>query len=242
MKTSPLAALSLLLSLASAFAADVQSAALPAGFHLTYEQSFAKSDSLKQFVFTDPTAWKLTGNGGDRALELVQQSKYEPAVRSPFNIALIADRQFGDFILEADLLQTGKDYGHRDMCLFFGFQNPKQFYYVHMATAADEHAHNIFIVNNEPRTKIATRTTKGIDWGRGEWHHVRLERRLVDGVIKVYFDNMDHPIMEAKNTTFGAGNIGFGSFDDTGKVRNIKIWTPSKEKVGHDRTEFFKRD
>lgn len=241
MKT-PVVAAVFLLGLGSAVAADVHSAAVPAGYQLAYEQTFARGNPLKQFVFTDPAAWQLTGTGDDRALELVQQSKYEPDFRSPFNIALIGDRQFGNFILEADLLQTGKDYGHRDMCLFFGFQNPNQFYYVHMATAADEHAHNIFIVNNEPRTKIADKTTKGIDWGHDEWHHVRLERRLADGVIKVYFDNMDQPIMEAKNATFGAGNIGFGSFDDTGKVRNIKIWMPSKEKVGHERTEFFKRD
>ena len=29
-----------------------------------------------------------------------------------------------DFVLEADLLQTGRQYGHRDLCLFFGFVSP----------------------------------------------------------------------------------------------------------------------
>ena len=229
------------LALASGVAAEVHSASLPAGYRLAYEQTFAPGDPLKQFVFTDRGAWQVTGEGADRALELVRQSKYEPAVRSPLNIALLADRQFGDFILEADLIQTGEEYGHRDMCLFFGLQNPQQFYYVHLATAADDHAHNVFIVNNEPRTKIADKTTRGVNWGLNVWHHVRLERRVKTGTIKVFFDDMDQPIMEAKDETFGVGSIGFGSFDDTGRVKNIRIWTPSQEKPGSKKTEFYQR-
>jgi len=217
--------------------ADVVSAVVPAGFQLLYQQDFQKGEPEKEFVFTDADAWTVSGETGDRALELVKQSEYKPAVRSPFNIALIADRQFGDFVLEADLRQTGREYGHRDMCVFFGLQNPSQFYYVHMASVMDDHAHNVFIVNNEPRTKISTKTTEGVDWGQG-WHHVRIERRVKEGSIKVYFDDMDTPIMTAKDTTFGAGYIGFGSFDDTGRVKNIKIWgRETKQKT----TEFYQR-
>jgi hypothetical protein len=35
--------------------------------------------------------------------------------------------------------------------------------------------------------------------------------------------------MTAEDKTFGAGYIGFGSFDDTGMVDNIRIWAPSAE-------------
>jgi hypothetical protein len=56
---------------------------------------------------------------------------------------------------------------------------------------------------------------------------VRLERKLSDGTIKVFFDDMIHPIMVAEDKTFGEGYIGFGSFDDTGKIDNIKIWGPA---------------
>ena len=169
-------------------------------------------------------------------MELATQSDYKPIVRSPFNIALIADRVFEDFVLEADLIQTGREYGHRDMCLFFGFQRPTNFYYAHIATAADEHAHNIFIVNGQPRTNIAKKTTKGVNWGLGVWHKVRLERKLADGSIRVFFDDMREPIMIAEDKTFGAGYVGFGSFDDTGMVDNIKI---SGNKVEKKKTEFF---
>jgi hypothetical protein len=202
---------------------------IPTGYKLLYEQKFDAPESVQQFRMTDSTAWKYAKEEEGGSLELAAQSKYKPEVRSPVNIALIKDKMFGDFVLEAELIQTGREYGHRDMCLFFGFQNPKQFYYAHMATKADPNAHNIFIVNNEPRKNIAKTTTGGVNWGLNIWHKVRLERKVSEGTIKVYFDDMTIPIMTAEDKTFGAGWIGFGSFDDTGKVDNIRIWGPGLE-------------
>ncbi len=204
-------------------------AGLPDNYRLLYEQQLAMPTAIKDFVMTDTKAWKITATNGATGLELVAQSKYKPLVRSPVNIALIADKVFGDFILEADLIQTGKEYGHRDMCLYFGFQSPTNFYYAHIATAADKNAHNVFIVNNAPRTNIARETTQGVNWGLGVWHKVKLERKAADGTIKVYFDDMTKPIMQAEDKTFARGAIGFGSFDDTGMVDNIRIWGPSVE-------------
>ncbi|MCX5938690.1 MAG: hypothetical protein NTW02_10965, partial [Cyanobium sp. LacPavin_0920_WC12_MAG_62_9] len=47
------------------------------------------------------------------------------------------------------------------------------------------------------------------------------------GTVQVYFDDLTHPIMTAQENTLGAGWVGFGSFDDTGKVDNIRIWAPT---------------
>jgi hypothetical protein len=209
----------------------------PAGYKLVYEQRFVTPDSLSDFRFTDPAAWRFAKTNDIAALELVKQSQYKPIVRSPVNIALIADKVFSDFVLEVDLIQTGKEYGHRDMCLFFGFQSPTNFYYAHIATAADPNAHNVFIVNNAPRKNFARETTKGVNWGLGVWHKVRLERNVAAGSIKVYFDDLTKPIMFAEDKTFGAGQVGFGSFDDTGMVDNIRIWAPGVETK---KTGFFK--
>jgi hypothetical protein len=209
---------------------------LPANYKLIYSQDFEKPEALQDFVFTDPSAWKVTKDAKGAALELVKQSAYQPEVRSPVNIALLKDKVFGDFILEVDLIQTGKEYGHRDMCLFYDVQTPKTFYYTHIATKADPNAHNIFIVNEQPRKNIAKKTTEGVNWGLDVWHKVRLERTAANGMIKVYFDDLTKPIMEAEERTFASGFIGFGSFDDTGKVDNIKIWAPQ---VTEKKTEFF---
>jgi hypothetical protein len=206
---------------------DSPTAPLPPQFTLQYEQRFLEPTAHADFAATDPAAWITVAADSGGYLELTRQSRYQPPVRSPVNIALLANRQFGDFVLECDLVQTGKEYGHRDMCLFFGVQNPTNFYYVHMATAADDHAHNVFIVRNAPRTKIANQTTTGVNWGLNIWHHVRLERLTETGSVKVYFDDLTTPIMVAEDKTFSEGYIGFGSFDDTGRIANIRIWAPS---------------
>ena len=205
-------------------------AAVPAGYKLLYSQNFDKPAAIGDFEFTDAKQWKLVATDKGSSLDFSGRSKYRPKVRSPLIIGLISDRVFEDFILEADLLQTGKEYGHRDMCLFFGFTDKSKFYYCHIATKADAHAHNIFIVNDKPRTAIATKTTKGINWGKDKWHKVRLERKASDGTIKVFYDDMTQPIMEAKNDTFKSGYVGFGTFDDSGRVDNVRIYAPKMEK------------
>lgn len=212
---------------------------VPAGYRLVYEQHFDAPSALGGLAFTDPSAWKWSDDGSGFALELAKQSRYTPPVRSPVNIAMVGDRVFGDFVLEVDLIQTGEEYGHRDMCLFFGIQDPTHFYYVHLATAADDHAHNVFVVNAAPRTKIAKKTTRGVNWGLGVWHTVRLERRLADGTIRVFFDDRAEPVMVAEDKTFGAGWVGFGSFDDTGKIDNVRVWSPEKPET--KKVPFFLR-
>lgn len=172
---------------------------------------------------TDPNAWKVAAEDGQSAYSLFQQSKYSPPVRSPLNMARVKDVKVADFILQARMNQTGKEYGHRDMCIFFGYQDPAHFYYVHIATKADAHANSIFIVDGKPRTSIATERTDGTDWGTG-YHDVRIVRDMGTGSIEVYYDDMDKPIMKATDKTFGAGQIGFGSFDDTGLIDNVILW------------------
>ncbi len=211
---------------------------LPPGFKLLYEQDFTRPDAMKDFVFTDPAAWRLAQEKGRSVLELHKQSAYKPEHRSPLNIALIADKVFGDFVLEVEVLSTKKPYGHQDMCLFFGFKSPMEYYYNHIAVAADPHAHNVFIVNHAPRESFAKETTKGITWGEREWHKIRAERDTKAGTYKVFFDDFSKPLMIAEDKKFLKGNIGFGSFDDVGMVTSIKVWGPSADTKP---TEFFKK-
>lgn len=198
-------------------------AGLPAGYKLHYQQDFKANEALDDFTFSDAGAWRLSDGDGRRALELVKQSVYKPPFPSPRNIALIAHQQFEDFVLEAECLQTGKEYGHRDMIFVFGYQNPSQFYYAHVATKTDHVANQIHIVNNMARTKITAETNPGNQWGLGVWRKIRIER--TGPRVKVYFDDMSKPVMTADDATFGAGWLGFGSFDDTGKVANVRIWS-----------------
>lgn len=181
------------------------------------------SHGLEGWVFTDPDAWRITEVDGQKVLEQHSGSDYQPEVRSPLNIALMEHLWLGSFVMDLEVRSTTRDYGHRDLCLFFGHQDPSHFYYVHLGKEADPHAHSIFLVNGEPRVSIAKERTEGTPW-TDEWHHVRLVRNVVDGTIAVYFDDMETPIMTTEDETFGAGRIGVGSFDDSGQFRNIRIW------------------
>jgi hypothetical protein len=180
-------------------------------------------DDLGNWDFTDANAWRIAKVEGDRVLEQHKASQYEPKVRSPFNQALAKGVDVGDFVLDADLKSTTRDYGHRDLCLFFGHEDPSHFYYVHLGKEADEHAHSIFIVNGRPRVSIAETRTKGTPWTDG-WHRVRIVRKAADGLIQVFFDDMKTPVMTAHDKTFRHGRVGVGSFDDTGMFDSIQVW------------------
>src|SRR5690606_18558335 len=99
------------------------------------------------WTMTDANAWKIIEDDGDAKLALVSQSDYSPPVRSPLNIARVAELDVSDFVLDVQAKQTGREYGHRDLCFFFGYQDPSHFYYVHLASVADAHANSIFLVN-----------------------------------------------------------------------------------------------
>ncbi len=176
---------------------------------------------------TDPNAWKIVAEDGNHIYSQYEASQYEPPVRSPLNIALIKDLSVCDFILQARMEQTGREYGHRDMCVFFGYQDPSHFYYAHIATAADDAAHSIDIVNGAPRRSIVLERTKGADWGTG-YHDVRVVRDSSSGSIEVFFDDTEGPIMRAVDKTFGSGGIGFGTFDDTGNIDDVMVWAVTK--------------
>ena len=204
---------------ASAASTPIAVAEFRDGLPLIFREDFSGGDGRWQP--TDPAAWRLVERDGRRVYEQYQQSRYEPPVRSPFNISLIRNLRVADFILEARLEQTGHEYNHRDMVVVFGYQGPAHFYYAHLATAADETAHSIFLVNGAPRVSIATERTQGIDWSSGP-QAVRVERRADFGEIVVYFNGT--PVMRATDRTFIDGAIGFGTFDDTGIIEEVVVW------------------
>jgi hypothetical protein len=188
---------------------------------LAFEDDFSKgADRWKP---TDAKAWKVIDTREGKAFSQFQQSKYKPPHRSPLNFALIRDLVVGDFVLEALAQSTVKDYDHRDLCLFFGYQGPAQFYYAHLAKRTDDRANQIFIVNKADRKKISSKTTPGTKWTDG-WHHLKLVRKVSDGSIAVYFDDVKTPAMTATDKTFTWGQVGVGSFDDAGNWRAVKLY------------------
>ncbi len=209
---------STLFVLVAALAAPALAEEMP----LVFEDDF-EGETTERWEMTDPRAWGIEEDGDEQVLALKRPSRYEPPVRSPRSVALVQDLDVGDFALEVRAKQTGREYNHRDLCVFFGYQDPANFYYVHLASVADPHANSIFLVDDAPRVSIAEERTDGTQW-TNDWHTLRIERDTQSGEIRVYFDDMDTPVMRTTDKTFLSGTVGLGSFDDKGHFDKLKVW------------------
>ena len=169
---------------------------------------------------------------GGHAYRMTGRTPYNPPVRSPRIISLVKDIVVGDFEITARIQNTNaRAGGHRDACLFWGYQGPSRFYYVHLGQKPDPHSCQIFIVNDAPRTMITQKKSTGTPWDDG-WHAVKVVRRAAAGAIEVYFDDMTTPVMTAQDKTFTWGRIGLGTFDDNGNwddfvLRGVEVKVPA---------------
>jgi len=186
---------------------------------------------MARWQTTDPEAassvWKIEslrqGTEINRVLRVTGPSDYEPPFRSPHSIALLKDATVGDFELSVRLQNTNPGAGaHRDLCLFWGYQDPSHFYYVHLGAEPDPHSCQIFVVDEAPRLKITRQESSGTRW-TSDWHRVKIVRRVADGAMEVYFDDMTQPCMTARDSRFGWGRVGLGTFDDSGNFDEVQL-------------------
>jgi hypothetical protein len=188
-------------------------------------------NGMDRWQTTDPdpseSVWKVIevetkpGQTGNHALRVTGPSKYLPPHRSPWSIAWLKDAKVGDFELTTRVQNTNPGGGdHRDLCIFWGRQSPAEFYYVHLGAKPDPHACQIFIVNKADRTMITKDQAKGTPWTDG-WHDIKVTRHGSE--VKVYFDDMTKPLMTADDKTFGAGDFGIGTFDDSGNFDDLVL-------------------
>lgn len=189
---------------------------------LVFATSF--ENGLEQWEFSDPTAWQPGQKNGLRFLsQFRKQSSYQPKVRSPLHLAILKDYDVGSFELVAEVRSTHEDYGHRDVCLFFGYQSATEFYYVHLGKQTDPNCNQIFLVNNADRKKISLTTNSGTKWDN-DWHKIKIIRDVETGKMEIFFDDFSSPIMTASDQTFTSGRIGIGSFDDTADWAKVKLF------------------
>jgi hypothetical protein len=175
-----------------------------------------------RWEFSDPKAWKVLDTPKGKVLSLFQKTTPKSPHKSPNAIAFLKDPVVGDFVLEADVQSTVKPYPQQDLCLIFGYQDNDHFYYAHLAKKNDKGNNQVFIVNGADRAMITLRTTDGTDLG-DDWTHVKVVRKVADGTIEVYWDDMGTPVQTAQNKVFAWGRVGVGSYDDLGNFDNVVL-------------------
>jgi hypothetical protein len=183
----------------------------------------------KAWKMADATAWKWQDSPTGKELHLIKQNAYKPPFRSPINLAWLESREWSSFSLTLECQLHSFTGGNNDLCIAFAGTAPDQFYYAHLGEKADEPHHQIHLVQKADRMPITTFRNTGTPWKKDTWHKVRIVRNADTGHIAVWFDDADHPILVAVDSTLQWGKIGLGSFDDEGAFRNIRIRGTSRK-------------
>jgi hypothetical protein len=199
---------------------------IDSGLSLLAECDF-ENGSAEGWKPNDPSHWRVVNDDGSMVYELTAPG--EPgAVRAPTSWSLWAGHDVMSFEFSGRVrCHTDPATAVRDMCIFFHFQDPTHFYYVHFAGSSDE-VHNIIgLVDGTDRVKINAEPPGGsvfrlID---REWHAFKVVCDARSGEIRAYLDDMTSPILTARARTLGHGLVGVGSFDDTGAFDDLKLWS-----------------
>ncbi|TWT85604.1 hypothetical protein Pla123a_04110 [Posidoniimonas polymericola] len=201
--------------------AAAQPSAQAEAWALIAQDDFA--DGADDWAPLDADNWRVVSQAGNRVFsQHAKKPSYQPPHRSPFHVALWNAAVVSDCELTARVKSTHADYGGRDVCLIFGYQDPAHYYYAHLGKQTDAIHNQIHIVDGADRRKITATTNDGTPWD-DHWHTVRVVRQVESGQIEVYWENHPKPFMTAVDKTFAYGSVGVGTFDDTAEWDDLEL-------------------
>ena len=166
-----------------------------------------------------PEDWKILEEGNLHYLHM-ERSRPPGVPRRPVQFALLKGVKVGSFTLDVKVRRADSS-----MILVFDYVDPLHFYYVHLSDnpGTKVSVHNgIFIVDGGPRRRIA-----GLEASPAlpdlSWHDVRIVRNVRTGSIDVFLDKQTTPRFSVIDHTFACGQIGLGSFDETGDFAQFRL-------------------
>ncbi|MCH6255351.1 hypothetical protein MLD52_02240 [Puniceicoccaceae bacterium K14] len=169
------------------------------------------------------SSWTNEDEGQVGIAALITEGIDRPPVRRPREFMLLEKMVWKDYdySIKAQTRESSSIQG-RDIVIIFGYEDYSHFYYAHISSDNIGSYHNVIVkVTGETRSLInvpdfpETRLTD-------DWHDIRVTH-LSNGEISIYVDDMDVPLMQAFDTTYSTGAIGFGSFDDTAWFDDARI-------------------
>ncbi len=178
-----------------------------------------ESGNLEAWQMPYAEDWEILPEGPNQFLHM--KRKREPGVpRRPLQFALLKQAKVGSFDFRSRVRREGKS-----MIVVFNYVDTLHFYYAHLSRdrGAEQPVHNgLFIVNGEPRKRIA-----GMEAAPalpdGQWHQVRIARDTRSGSIEVFIDRLGQPLFSVVDRTFTCGQVGIGSFDETGDFDDVEL-------------------
>jgi hypothetical protein len=189
---------------------------------LSFRDDFT-SNNLSNWSIPYPGDWTVLIQNGLHYLHM-KRSRPPGVPRRPLQFARLKNIRGGSFVLRANVRRDGGS-----MIIVFNYVDTLHFYYVHLSVNPGRQisVHNgIFIVNGGPRRRIAGLDAPAALPDRA-WHTVRIIRDARSGSIKVLVDHHSTPLFAATDRSFTCGQIGFGSFDETGDFAKIRLHSNS---------------
>ena len=200
-----------------------------AGRELLMSSDF-ESGTAEGWRPNDPGHWRVIEDAGSKVYELAAAGS-PGSVRAPTSWSLWEGGEVSSFELSGRLrCYTDPATVFRDMCVFFHFQDPTHFYYVHFAGTSDG-VHNIIgLVNGSDRVKINAEPAGASVFRLTDraWHAFKVVCDAETGLIRAYLDDMETPVLAARDRTLGRGLVGVGSFDDTGAFDDLALRAPAR--------------
>jgi hypothetical protein len=173
----------------------------------------------------DPGHWRVVDKNGLKVYALTSPGE-QGRVRAPTSWSVAADFDVTSFEFSGRLkCDVDTANVRRDLCVFFHFQDPTHFCYVHFSASSDE-AHNIIgIVNGADRVKINLEPPGKSVFRLTDksWHTFKVTCDAPTGRVAAYLDDMDEPVLTAVDRTLRHGLVGVGSFDDAGFFDDLKL-------------------
>ena len=195
-----------------------------------FDQSETDLMAAENWAPRTPSKWDLPG---DQIILKEAGDNPNDGIRRPFEYAILDGRDFGSVQIDANVrLDAPSSVNNRDIIIVFGWQSDTEYYYAHVSQDNTIYAHNgIFKVDGKDRERIDHQWDGAIGAPPAitdeEWHDVRVTHCAGTGEIAVWVDGDDTPLMTATDTTFDGGRIGFGSFDNTGRMRDLVVSVPA---------------
>lgn len=191
----------------------------PAALHKLHIHCNFSPKNLCNWEFPHPDDWVSELEYGHYYLHMLRSGK--PGVpRRPLQFARLKNVNVGSFDLRVRVRRAG-----RSMIIVFNYVDTLHFYYAHVSrdTGKVQPVHNgIFIVDGGPRRRIA-----GLDaqpaLPNTRWHTIRVVRDVDTGLIQVYSDVQKKPLFSVVDRHFTCGQVGIGSFDETGDFADFRL-------------------
>jgi hypothetical protein len=173
-----------------------------------------------------PSKWEFPGD----QIILTERGTAPTGPRRPFEYAVLTSGpELESLRYDAEVrLDEPTSVNNRDVVLIWNYQSPTRFYYAHISQDNTIYPHNgIFVVDNADRLRIDDQWNGSVGAPPAvddmDWHDVSVRYDADTGAIAVHVDGSEEPLMTATNKAFSGGRVGFGSFDNFGRARDIAV-------------------